>query len=58
MENMICNFCGYSWEARVEKPKKCARCLRWIKYNVSKKEVALLKKANDRKSTPIKEILK
>lgn len=32
MDKIICKVCGYEWNPRVEKPKKCAKCLRWIKY--------------------------
>jgi len=25
-----CPYCGYEWVPRVEKPKKCPRCQRWL----------------------------
>jgi predicted Zn-ribbon and HTH transcriptional regulator len=25
---MICPFCGYEWEKRVDNPKSCSRCKR------------------------------
>jgi len=30
MVEVTCPFCGYKWKARVEKPKKCPRCGRWL----------------------------
>jgi len=25
-----CPYCGYEWVARVENPKKCPKCQRWL----------------------------
>jgi rubrerythrin len=27
---VTCPHCGYSWESRKEKPKKCPLCIKWI----------------------------
>jgi predicted Zn-ribbon and HTH transcriptional regulator len=27
---MRCPHCGYEWRPRVERPKKCPRCYRWL----------------------------
>jgi len=35
----VCPYCGYEWIPRVEKPKRCPRCQRWLpewKYISSK----------------------
>lgn len=33
-----CKVCGYKWISRVEKPKKCAKCLRWINYDAPNRD--------------------
>jgi predicted Zn-ribbon and HTH transcriptional regulator len=35
----ICKKCGYTWFSRIEKPKRCPYCERWL----NKKEVCFLK---------------
>jgi len=30
MEKKVCPHCGYEWIPRVENPKKCPRCARWL----------------------------
>lgn len=37
-ETTKCDTCGYVWVPRVEKPKKCAKCLRWIEYKDKKND--------------------
>jgi predicted Zn-ribbon and HTH transcriptional regulator len=27
-----CDYCGYVWRPRVDAPKRCPRCSRWIVY--------------------------
>jgi len=27
---MICPYCGYTWDQRVEKPKRCPKCQKWL----------------------------
>jgi len=27
---MKCPYCGYEWKERVEKPKKCPFCGKWL----------------------------
>ena len=29
-EDRNCPWCGYEWEPRVEAPKRCPRCQRWL----------------------------
>jgi len=26
----VCPYCGYKWKPRVEKPKRCPFCNRWL----------------------------
>jgi len=30
MNNNKCNFCGYEWEGRVNNPKSCPLCKRYL----------------------------
>jgi hypothetical protein len=29
-KNIICDVCQYAWKSRVEKPKHCPRCGKWL----------------------------
>jgi len=30
-KEMTCPYCGYKWIPRVENPKKCPYCQRWLR---------------------------
>lgn len=34
MDEKECKKCGYRWIARVEEPKRCPRCQRWLEREV------------------------
>lgn len=39
MKKEICKFCDYEWSSRVEKPKRCPACSKWVnKPKKQKKE--------------------
>ncbi|MFH1501370.1 MAG: hypothetical protein ABIE22_05510 [archaeon] len=35
---MICEFCDYEWESRIQEPKACPRCKRRFDYPKEIKE--------------------
>jgi len=36
-DQMKCPHCGYEWEPRVKKPKRCPKCQKWLQVGVVKR---------------------
>jgi len=36
---VTCPKCGYQWEPRVDNPKRCPRCGKWLLPKPSDKEI-------------------
>ena len=39
MDVKECDGCGYSWNPRTKKPKRCPLCGRWVNKPTKKKKV-------------------
>lgn len=39
MKKEICKFCDYEWTPRIDKPKRCPACSRWVRKHEHKKPV-------------------